>query len=455
MSDDLERRLQIAFHDHPLPPAPASLVHGLERVPDAPVEPRRRPAARSSVGLLVAAVVIVGAGALAIAVGSRPQSVVPVAPSGPPATVAPSGEPAVRIELRASQGVPTAAEMSTTVSILQARVNATGVVGGTVEQSGSDTVVIVMPGVGDERDPIVNWIASTGRVDLVPTGDQAAIEGSRIDLAAQPPLLGGDAIASVQLGVDDATGATTLQIGLTPDAASTFAQYTAANIGSFFAVVLDGHVVLAPAIQAAITGGDIVISLATANSTDGTAQATLYALVTDFHTGLLPVPLEVTSATVIRVAGSSPPASPDAATSGQTPVPTSSGQTAVSGADAAAAAETVRQYTQALVDGDYPAAWALLAPQARAQSGSMAQFSDERAAFFVSVAGRFKVVVSPPDVAPLTDWLSATDGATIDLGRAVLVEVDYPALAGNNAGYELYIVNPAATDAGWELFNVR
>lgn len=39
------------------------------------------------------------------------------------------------------------------------------------------------------------------------------------------------------------------------------------------------------------------------------------------------------------------------------------------------------------------------------------------------------------------------------MAHALLIEVDYPALAGNNAGYSLYIVNPTAT--GLEIYDVR
>ena len=61
-------------------------------------------------------------------------------------------------------------------------------------------------------------------------------------------------------------------------------------------------------------------------------------------------------------------------------------------------------------------------------------------------------MVSPPDVAPLSNWLAKPWGASID-AHALLVEVDYPALAGNNAGYDVYIVNPTPT--GLEIYDVR
>ena len=46
MNDDLEPRLRDALHGGSLPPAPASLLEALERVPDAPVRLRTDVAVR-------------------------------------------------------------------------------------------------------------------------------------------------------------------------------------------------------------------------------------------------------------------------------------------------------------------------------------------------------------------------------------------------------------------------
>ena len=118
-----------------------------------------------------------------------------------------------------------------------------------------------------------------------------------------------------------------------------------------------------------------------------------------------------------------------------------------------AAASIVNQYTRDLVNGDYAAAWALLAPDGPTRSLTFAAWSSERAQFFVSVGTQYGIVVSPSDVAPLPNWLASSWGPSIDLDHALLVEVDYPALIHNNSGYSLYIVNPTAT--GLEIYDVR
>jgi hypothetical protein len=156
-------------------------------------------------------------------------------------------------------------------------------------------------------------------------------------------------------------------------------------------------------------------------------------------------------------------ASPSAGTS---PVPTSSPSTPTSSpasspsdrpsssaSAASAAAAIVDTYTNDLVKGDYAAAWALLAPDGPSRSVSFTDWSSERSQFFKSVAGRYTITVSPSDVGPLANWLANPWSSSIDLAHALVVEVAYPALAGNNAGYGVYIVNPTAT--GLQIYDVR
>jgi hypothetical protein len=118
------------------------------------------------------------------------------------------------------------------------------------------------------------------------------------------------------------------------------------------------------------------------------------------------------------------------------------------------AAAVVDQYENDLVRTDYADAWQLLAPDSPARAGqSIAAWSQERQQFFQSAGDQYTVRAPQADTAPLADWLAAPWDASIDRAQAVLIEVDYPALAGNNAGWELYIVNPTPT--GLEIYDVR
>ncbi len=73
MNDDLEPRLHDALHSGSLPPAPASLMDALERVPDAPVRIRRRRGGGPIVGLFAAAAVLLVASAVALTGGAAPR----------------------------------------------------------------------------------------------------------------------------------------------------------------------------------------------------------------------------------------------------------------------------------------------------------------------------------------------------------------------------------------------
>jgi hypothetical protein len=112
--------------------------------------------------------------------------------------------------------------------------------------------------------------------------------------------------------------------------------------------------------------------------------------------------------------------------------------------DAAAATTLIRTYEEALVAGDWRTAFDLLGPQSLTHEAGLASYATERAAYYESVAGRYTIGTATP-VVDGTPYEPVTKGA--DLSRAYLIEVDYPAMAGNNAGYEQFVVAPDASGA--------
>ena len=170
---------------------------------------------------------------------------------------------------------------------------------------------------------------------------------------------------------------------------------------------------------------------------------------------------------VIVVAGcttagtpTAPPVSPSAGSFAAATMPSSSSPSVTlrgpaatpSAADVAAAVAAVDTYTRLLVQGNWSAAFAALAPSSREHWGSLASFTYDRAAYFKSVAGKYEVVIPGASKTPITDWLGATYGGVVDLRHSVLVEVDYPAIAQYNA-YSVYIVAP--TPNGLVIYDVR
>lgn len=115
------------------------------------------------------------------------------------------------------------------------------------------------------------------------------------------------------------------------------------------------------------------------------------------------------------------------------------------------AVELVRQYEDALVAAKWQVAFDMLGTTSPTHESGFASFKDERAAYFDSVRGRY-TIGDPARVTDWTDYAPIVDGA--DRTRAWFIEVDYPALAGNNAGYEQFVVAPDTTGT-WRIWPVR
>ena len=94
----------------------------------------------------------------------------------------------------------------------------------------------------------------------------------------------------------------------------------------------------------------------------------------------------------------------------------------------------------------------MLAPASPTRDLGFDAYAAERDAYFTSVAGRYTMGAPNHDVPDWTTYAPLIDGA--DLARAYLIEVDYPALSGNNAGYEQFVVAPDASGT-WRIWPVR
>ncbi len=151
-----------------------------------------------------------------------------------------------------------------------------------------------------------------------------------------------------------------------------------------------------------------------------------------------------------------PPIEPSASAS-ETASPSLSSQETPSAEDTQAARDFLDRYLANLVAGRYADAYAMLAPSMASQ-GSLATFTRNQTEWFHANGGRYTITAWPKGVIPIADWIapnaSPYDMTSIDLRHAVLLEVDYPALAGNNAGWEMYIVNRTASGS-LEIYQVR
>ena len=203
----------------------------------------------------------------------------------------------VRIEYRAmtpDQSAPRGDQLETIRTIIENRVNASGVAEPLVQTLGQDRVVVEMPGV-ENADELRKLIGSTGRLDFIPlpdnlSGDNAPVlEGADIRQVAPEatPLFSGDQVDSASVGQADprSGGGPAVDFVLKPEGARLFEEHTRANVGKRFAIVLDNIIQSAPNINEAIPGGRGQIS-----GSFTTSQVS--ALVTTLRFGALPLAVE-------------------------------------------------------------------------------------------------------------------------------------------------------------------
>jgi preprotein translocase subunit SecD len=136
-----------------------------------------------------------------------------------------------------------------TRTIIENRVNFSGVTEPVVQTQGADRVTVELPGATD-KEQIRTLVGKTGRLDFVAV--PAAYVGQVVQGSPLPtgmpatPMFSGDQIAAARPGTDS-TGLPAVDIELKPDGArifDAFAQsaFTGTNGGVKFAIVLDGIV---------------------------------------------------------------------------------------------------------------------------------------------------------------------------------------------------------------------
>lgn len=201
-------------------------------------------------------------------------------------------------------GDVTDADMETAVTIVTNRVNSLGASEATVQRQGSNQILIQIPGATDAQAAI-DTIGTTGTlefVDLNDVSDQGAIarilEGERnVELApgTYKAFMTGDEIRSVSIGQESQTSAN-YAVNLKLNAAGTqaFADVTTilAPTHGRIAILLDGVVQNAPAVQVPITTGEVAI-------TGGYTLAAAQEFKTVLESGALPVTLEYSESSFV------------------------------------------------------------------------------------------------------------------------------------------------------------
>jgi preprotein translocase subunit SecD len=199
---------------------------------------------------------------------------------------------------------PTAGALSTTKSIIENRINTTGVAEPVVQTEGVDRVVVELPNAKNPEE-IRALLVQTGKLDFVPlppdkygkqgvAGTNQAVDGQPLPTAEQP-LFGGEEIDQAYPSTDQ-TGQRAVGFRLKSKGSGLFGGYTSKHVGELFAIVLDNKVVSAPVIQSPITGGSGII---TGGSAGGFSAKEMNSLITVLNYGSLPFPLKEESNTEI------------------------------------------------------------------------------------------------------------------------------------------------------------
>ena len=201
--------------------------------------------------------------------------------------------------------VVTPDDMVTATEIVQNRVNALGAAETSVQQQGTNSILVQIPGATD-ADAAVQTIGRTGhlefvRLDAIGDADalaklQAGGENVQLKQGTYTAFMDGSSIKScaVAQASASATGYYSVNVSLDGAGAKTFAEVTEelAPTHGQIAIVLDGVVNSAPAVQNVISDGNVSI---TGNFTLDDAKA----LKTVLDSGSLPVTLSYSESRVV------------------------------------------------------------------------------------------------------------------------------------------------------------
>jgi len=160
------------------------------------------------------------------------------------------------------------------LEIIRRRVDEVGTREPTIQRQGADRILIQVPGIGSAAE-LKALIGTTARLTFNPvvgrTSDPDADPGGRnviypsMDeegtyyILEPTPVVTGEELTDAQPAFDQ-NGRPAVNFRFNPSGARKFGDYTAQNIGSPFAIVLDDEVISAPVIQDHIAGGSGIIT---------------------------------------------------------------------------------------------------------------------------------------------------------------------------------------------------
>jgi preprotein translocase subunit SecD len=164
--------------------------------------------------------------------------------------------------------------MRQSLEIVRRRIDAAGTREPTIQRQGDKRILIEVPGIGSAAE-LKSLIGTTAKLTFNPvvgrTSDSSANPGVGNVLAEsldekgiyyiieKSAVVSGEELTDAQPAFDQ-NGQPAVNFRFNPSGARKFGDYTAANVGKPFAIVLDNQVISAPTIRDHIAGGSGIIT---------------------------------------------------------------------------------------------------------------------------------------------------------------------------------------------------
>ena len=181
----------------------------------------------------------------------------------------------VTIQLSEAEKLATDARtVKQALEIIRRRIDEVGTREPTIQRQGSDRILIQVPGIGSAAE-LKAIIGTTAQLTFQPVVGRASSAGATPGLGNEvlpsldeegvfytletAPVVTGEELVDAQPSFDQ-NGRPAVSFRFNTSGARKFGDYTAQNIGSPFAIVLDDEVISAPVIQSHIPGGSGIIT---------------------------------------------------------------------------------------------------------------------------------------------------------------------------------------------------
>jgi preprotein translocase subunit SecD len=174
----------------------------------------------------------------------------------------------------AEQAATTERTLRQALEIIRRRIDEVGTREPTIQRQGADRILIQVPGIGSAAE-LKEIIGTTAQLTFqpvvgrggnpdVPAGAGNEVLPSLNDAGVyytlvSAPVVTGEELVDAQPSFDQ-NNRPAVNFRFNPTGARAFGDYTRDNIGSPFAIVLDGEVISAPVIQSHIPGGSGIIT---------------------------------------------------------------------------------------------------------------------------------------------------------------------------------------------------